>query len=83
MEANGNHIFVEVIEEDKVNGLYIPPMFKQKNDTCLLGKVHFHGPDAPVKAGEIVAFNKWSDDELRYNGVKLLVIRPGSIFAIK
>lgn len=83
MIATFNNIFIETIEENAQDGLIIPPMFKSKDDPCFIGKVHYAGPEAPVVAGNIVAFNKWTGEEFVLNGVRLLMLKPGSIFAVK
>lgn len=83
MFATFNNIFVETIEEDPKNGLSIPPIFKTSADPCFIGKVHYAGPDAPVVPGNVVAFNKWSGEEFILNGIRLLMLKPGSIFAVK
>lgn len=82
MEALGNHIFVS-LQENTMDTIYIPPIFKEKNAPCFTGVVRYAAQGAIVKPGDIVAFNKWSGDELMYRGERLLLISPGTIFAVK
>lgn len=83
MEVLGKHIFVELINENSDLGVVIPPFFKQKDDQFLIGKVKYCSHEAPVKHGDVIIFNKWNGEEVIYNNVRLLMIGPGSIFAVK
>lgn len=83
LEARKDFIFVKTVPEDRANGLYIPPVFKQGMDSFQLGKVVCHGEKAKVKADDVIVFDKNQGESFRYQGEDLLKIKMRSIFAIK
>lgn len=83
LQARKDFIFVKTVREDKANGLYIPPAFKQGMDNYQLGKVVCHGEKARVQTDDVIVFDKNHGESFHYQGEDLLKIKMRSIFAIK
>lgn len=83
VQVLNDHILVKTIEEETQGGLYIPPMFRQGAESCKIGKVEYCGPRASVAVGDTVLFGKWTGQEVVIDGIRLLVMKARSIFAIK
>ncbi len=87
-----NHIFIEVIEEEKKteSGIVLPETVEKEKP--VKGKIVFAGPGKmkengeripmSVKAGDVVLFKKYGPDEIEIEGKKYLVGEEEDILAV-
>ena len=87
-----NHVFIEVIQEDKKtkSGIVLPDTAEKEKPmvgkvvAVGAGKVNEHGVRVPmsVKVGDKVLFKKYGPDEIEMDGKKYLVGDEDDILAV-